>query len=74
MVRTPSPLRSTAKFQNGPEISPTRIFFFSFYYEMIFLRKISRLSNRVESLHFGKWTENSSYHHFLILFFLALAF
>lgn len=49
-------------------------FFFSFYYEMIFLRKISRLSNRVESLHFGKWTENSSYHHFLILFFLALAF
>lgn len=72
MVRAPSPLRSTAKFQNGPEISPTRIFFFSFYYEMIFLRKISR--NRVESLYFGKWNVDGefilssfSYHSFFFL-------
>lgn len=39
MVRAPpppSPLRSTAKFHVDPEISPTRIFFFSFYYEMIY--------------------------------------
>lgn len=72
MVRAPSPLRSTAKFHVDPEISPTRIFFFSFYYEMIFLRKISR--NRVESLYFGKWNVDGefilssfSYHSFFFL-------
>lgn len=72
MVRAPSPLRSTAKFHVDPEISPTRIFFFSFYYEMIFLRKISRIEWKVCILENRTWTENSSYHHFLIILFFFL--
>lgn len=62
MVRAPSPLRSTAKFHVDPEISPTRIFFFSFYYEMIFLRKISRIEWKVCIL------ENGRRIHLIIIF------
>lgn len=75
MVRAPSPLRSTAKFHVDPEISPTRIFFFSFYYEMIyFFEKFrdSRIEWKVCILENGTWTENSSYHHFLIILFFFL--
>lgn len=55
-------------------------FFFLFLLRNdLFLRKISRLSNRVESLHFGKWNmdgdffhfTNSSYHYFLIILFFS---
>lgn len=68
MVRAPpppSPLRSTAKFHVDPEISPTRIFFFSFYYEMIYFFEKFR-DSRIE------WKvcilENGRRIHLIIIF------